>query len=62
MSLSKEAIGLALAELVRRETTVWQMAQNYIDTRDAHGVMDMGSELEALGRCKLLLLKLRDLA
>jgi len=34
----------------KREYDTWRMAQTFLDNRDAHGVMDMGAELQSLER------------
>lgn len=39
-----------LDSIKKRETACWFMAQTFLDNRDAHGVMDMGAELQALER------------
>ena len=37
-----------LASLRQREAHCWNMVQVFLENRDAHGVMDMGAELQAL--------------
>ena len=37
-----------LENIRKRERNCWAMAQTFLDNRDAHGVMDMGAELQAL--------------
>ncbi len=39
-----------LKSIKKREKDCWAMAQTFLDNRDAHGVMDMGAELQALER------------
>jgi len=39
-----------LASLRKREEAAWAMAAMFLENRDAHGVMDAGSELESLRR------------
>jgi hypothetical protein len=43
---------VALIRLQRKEQYCWQMAQTFLDNRDAHGIMDMGAELQALERAR----------
>lgn len=39
-----------LESVHRREEDCWRMANTFLENRDAHGVMDMGAELQALQR------------
>lgn len=39
-----------LASILKREQDCWHMAQTFLDNRDAHGVMDIGAELQSLER------------
>ena len=39
-----------LESLRKREEAAWGMASMFLENRDAHGVMDAGSELESLRR------------
>lgn len=39
-----------LDSLRKREEAAWGMANMFLENRDAHGVMDAGSELESLRR------------
>lgn len=49
--MSKKITPQSLLESLKaREATCWAMAQTFLDNRDAHGVMDIGSELESLKR------------
>ena len=40
----------ALSSLEEREKICWDMAKVFLENRDAHGVMDMGAELQSLQR------------
>lgn len=40
----------AIANLRWREAKCWDMAEVFLQNRDAHGVMDMGAELQSLQR------------
>lgn len=40
----------ALSSLQKREKICWDMAKVFLENRDAHGVMDMGAELQSLQR------------
>lgn len=52
------ALDDALASLRTRRENTWKMAATFLENRDAHGVMDMGSEIEALNRAIIELEKL----
>lgn len=39
-----------ILSIKKREQDCWQMAQTFLDNRDAHGIMDIGAELQALER------------
>lgn len=39
-----------LKSLEKREADCWMMTGVFLENRDAHGVMDMGAELQALQR------------
>ena len=39
-----------LSSLKQREEICWQMAWVFLTNKDAHGIMDMGAELQALKR------------
>jgi hypothetical protein len=39
-----------IASLRWREAKCWDMAEVFLQNRDAHGVMDMGAELQSLQR------------
>jgi len=49
-----------LENIRKRERNCWAMAQTFLDNRDAHGVMDMGAELQALQRAMAEVNKLDD--
>ncbi len=48
-----------LDSLRKREDSAWRMASMFLENRDAHGVMDAGSELESLRRAISELEKLK---
>lgn len=39
-----------IARLKKRKEICWQMAQVFLDNGDAHGIHDMGVEIQALER------------
>jgi hypothetical protein len=41
---------IALDSLKHRETVCWDMAEVFLQNRDAHGIHDMGVEIQALQR------------
>lgn len=41
-----------IAELRHREHKCWEMAKVFWDNLDAHGIMDMGAEIQALERTR----------
>lgn len=49
-----------LLSLADREKICWEMARVFLENKDAHGVMDMGAELQALQRAIQELNKLGD--
>ena len=49
-----------LLSLKEREEICWEMARVFLENKDAHGVMDMGAELQALQRASSELEKLGD--
>lgn len=49
-----------LLSLEQRENICWQMAKVFLENKDAHGVMDMGAELQSLQRAINELKKLGD--
>lgn len=48
----------AIAVIRAREAATWDMARVYLENLDAHGIMDMGAELQALERTRKELEKL----
>lgn len=40
----------ALDNLMQREKICWDMAEVFLQNRDAHGIHDMGVEIQALQR------------
>jgi len=49
-----------LFSLEERENICWQMAKVFLENKDAHGVMDMGAELQSLQRAIQEVKKLGD--
>lgn len=41
---------IRLTSLRQRRENCWDMVQTFFENRDAHGVMDMGAEIQALNR------------
>lgn len=39
-----------ISELEDRKATCWEMARVFLDNKDAHGIHDMGVEVQALDR------------
>lgn len=50
----------SLISLQERERICWDMAKVFLENRDAHGVMDMGAELQALQRAILEIKRLGE--
>lgn len=50
-----------ILSLKERESVCWDMAKVFLENRDAHGIHDMGVELQALQRTICEMAKLRDL-
>lgn len=50
MTPTEDIIEDILKSLRKREEAAWGMASMFLENRDAHGVMDAGSELESLRR------------
>ena len=50
MTPTEDIIEDVLKSLRKREEAAWGMASMFLENRDAHGVMDAGSELESLRR------------
>jgi len=55
-----KAIRDAIKSLDNREETCWAMARVFLENRDAHGLHDMGVEIQALQRAKAELVKLGE--
>lgn len=53
------SIEALIASLRRRKTECWRMVEVFVINLDAHGVMDMGAELQALDRAIIELEKLK---
>lgn len=53
-------IDLILQSLRSREDACWGMSEVFFTNRDAHGLHDMGVEIQALQRARTELEKLRD--
>ena len=49
-----------LLSLKERERICWDMTRVFLENKDAHGVMDMGAELQALQRTISEIEKLGD--
>ena len=45
-----ERIFEAIKELEQRKAVFWAVAQVFLDHQDAHGIHDMGVEIQALDR------------
>lgn len=50
----------AIKSIESRQETCWAMARVFMQNRDAHGVHDMGVEIQALDRAKTELENLFD--
>jgi hypothetical protein len=50
-----------LSLLKERESICWDMARVFLENKDAHGIHDMGVELQALQRTISEFVKLKDL-
>jgi hypothetical protein len=59
MTLGLNRVEYLLDSLRKREESAWSMASMFLENRDAHGVMDAGSELESLRRAISELEKLK---
>jgi hypothetical protein len=46
--VNRSSIDETLASLARRERVCWDMAGVFLENRDAHGLMDIGAELQSL--------------
>jgi hypothetical protein len=49
-----------LDTLQRRENVCWDMAEVFLQNRDAHGIHDMGVEIQALQRATLEIKRLQQ--
>lgn len=49
-----------MGSIKTREDTCWAMAEVFLANRDAHGLHDMGVEIQALQRAAIELEKLRN--
>lgn len=50
----------ALDNLMWREAKCWDMAEVFLQNRDAHGIHDMGVEIQALQRAAAEIRKIQD--
>lgn len=50
----------SLESLIERERICWDMARVFLENRDAHGIHDMGVEIQALQRAILEVRRLLD--
>lgn len=50
----------AIKSLENREETCWAMSRVFLENKDAHGLHDMGVEIQALQRAKSELAKLYE--
>jgi hypothetical protein len=50
----------AIDNLEYRENVCWDMAEVFLQNRDAHGIHDMGVEIQALQRAKTELKRLQE--
>lgn len=53
-------IDTILQSLYNREDACWRMSEVFLTNKDAHGLHDMGVEIQALQRAKLELEKLHN--
>jgi hypothetical protein len=51
----------AIDNLEYRENICWDMAEVFLQNRDAHGIHDMGVEIQALQRAKTELKRLQEI-
>lgn len=49
-----------ITSIKARQNSCWVIAQMFLDNRDAHGVMDIGAELQALERAQKEIEKLSE--
>lgn len=50
-----------ICDLIDRESVCWQMAKVFLENKDAHGIHDMGVEIQALQRARQELEKIEGL-
>ena len=50
----------ALDDLMYREKVCWDMAEVFLSNRDAHGIHDMGVEIQALQRATTEIKRLNE--
>jgi hypothetical protein len=50
-----------LESITKREAQCWQMAEAFLANRDAHGLHDMGVEIQALQRARAEVEKVKGL-
>lgn len=50
-----------LKSIKEREETCWNMAKVFLENKDAHGLHDMGVELQSLNRARFELTKQAEL-
>lgn len=55
-----KAICEAIKTLENREEICWAMSRVFLENKDAHGLHDMGVEIQALQRAKIELQKLYE--
>lgn len=55
-----KAIRDAIKSLENKEETCWAMSRVFLENRDAHGLHDMGVEIQSLQRAKAELEKLYE--
>lgn len=48
-----------LASICKRKEACWKMAEVFLQNLDAHGIMDMGAEIQALNRAEEEIKKLQ---
>lgn len=49
----KDNKSTVLTDLEERERICWKMAKVFLENKDAHGLHDMGVEIQALQRAKI---------
>lgn len=58
--ISLKSINDILESLKSREEACWKMAKVFLENKDAHGIHDMGVEIQALQRAIAELTKLEE--